>query len=81
MSNGQGKLLTKKIKVHKQNTNQGMFLKNLPWLVNRNLCLKIIFLSQYCVQKQGILSVLGIAGYEWVPARIDRFYKNKIFFS
>jgi len=28
-----------------------MFLKRLPWLVNRNLCLKIIFLSQYCVPK------------------------------
>jgi len=22
-------------------------LKNLPWLVNKNLCLKIIFLLQY----------------------------------
>jgi len=57
MSKGQGKILTKKeIKVHKQNTNQGMFLKSLPWLVNRNLCLKIIclsqiFLLQYCVPK------------------------------
>jgi len=38
---------------------QGMFLKSLPWLVKRNLCLKIIFfiaylfifLSQYCVPK------------------------------
>jgi len=30
---------------------------------------------------QGILSVPGIAGYEWVPARIGHFYKNKIFFS
>jgi len=29
---------------------------------------------------QGILSVPGIAGYEWVPARIGRFYKDKIFF-
>jgi len=29
---------------------------------------------------QGILSVPGIAGYEWVPARIGRFYKYKIFF-
>jgi len=57
MSKGQGKLLTKKlIKVQKQNTNQGIFLKSLPWLVNRNLCLKIInyqniFLLQYCVPK------------------------------
>jgi len=54
MSKGQGKLLPKK-KI-KQNTNQGMFLKSLPWLLSRNLCLKIIFLlfiflSQYCVQK------------------------------
>ncbi len=24
---------------------------------------------------QGILSVLGIAGYEWVPSRIGYFYK------
>ncbi len=30
---------------------------------------------------QGILSVPGIAGYDWVPARIGRFYKDKIFFS
>jgi len=29
MSKGQGKLLTKKIKVLKENTNQGMFLKEL----------------------------------------------------
>jgi hypothetical protein len=29
MSKGQGKLLTKKIKVHKQNTNVGMFFKEL----------------------------------------------------
>jgi len=29
---------------------------------------------------QGILSVLGIAGYKWVPARIGSFYKDKIFF-
>ncbi len=27
------------------------------------------------------LSLPGIAGYEWVPARIGRFYKDKIFFS
>ena len=31
--------------------------------------------------EQGILSVPGIAGYEWVPARIGCFYKYKIFFS
>ncbi len=30
---------------------------------------------------QGILSVPGIAGYVWVPARIGCFYKEKIFFS
>jgi len=30
---------------------------------------------------QGILSEPVIAGYEWVPARIGRFYKDKIFFS
>jgi len=30
---------------------------------------------------QGILSVPGIAGYAWVPARIGHFYKYKIFFS
>ncbi len=24
--------------------------------------------------------VPGIAGYEWVPARIGHFYKDKIFF-
>ncbi len=29
---------------------------------------------------QGILSVLGIAGYEWVPARIGRFGNNKYLF-
>jgi len=29
---------------------------------------------------QGILSIPGIAGYEWVPARIGCFYKGKIFF-
>jgi len=29
---------------------------------------------------QGILSVPGIADYEWAPARIDPFYKDKIFF-
>ncbi len=34
-----------------------------------------------CEAHQGILSVPGIAGYEWVPARIGRFYKYKIFFS
>ncbi len=52
MSKGQGKLLTKKlIKLHKQTTNQGMFIKSLPWLVDRNLCLKILFLSQYCLLK------------------------------
>jgi len=31
-------------------------------------------------RKQGILSVPGIAGYKWVPARIGHFYKDKIFF-
>jgi len=30
---------------------------------------------------QGILSIPGIAGYGWVPARIDHFYNYKIFFS
>ncbi len=29
---------------------------------------------------QGILSVPGIAGYKWVPARIGRFYQQKILF-
>jgi hypothetical protein len=29
MSKGQDKLLTKKIKVHKQNLNKGMFFKEL----------------------------------------------------
>jgi hypothetical protein len=29
---------------------------------------------------QGILSVPGIAGYEWVPARLACFYQNKILF-
>ncbi len=28
-----------------------------------------------------VLSVLGIAGNKWVPARIGRLYKDKIFFS
>jgi len=28
----------------------------------------------------GMLIVPGIAGYEWVPARICRFFQNKIFF-
>ncbi len=42
---------------------------------------KFWFLTTNCKwSKQGILSVLGIAGYEWVPARIGRFYKYKIFF-
>jgi hypothetical protein len=27
---------------------------------------------------QGILGVPGIAGYEWVPATIGRFYQHKI---
>ncbi len=30
--------------------------------------------------KQGILSVPGIAGYKWVPARIGHFCENKFFF-
>ncbi len=30
---------------------------------------------------QGILSIPGIAGYEWVLARIGCFYKYTIFFS
>jgi len=29
---------------------------------------------------QGILSVPGIAGHEWVPARIGHFYKDEIYF-
>ena len=49
----QGKLLTK------INSRYVRVLKGLPWLVKRNLCLKIIkrqhiflsFLSQYCAQK------------------------------
>ncbi len=37
-----------------KNINQGIFLTSLPWLFNRNQCLKnvfLIFLSQYCVSK------------------------------
>jgi hypothetical protein len=44
---------------------------------SRNLESSKIFLDLW----QGILSVPGIAGYKWVPARIGRFYKDKIFFS
>jgi len=54
MPKDQGKLLTKKlIKVHKQNINQGVFLKTLPWLVIENFYCKsfYLFLSQNCVQK------------------------------
>ncbi len=29
---------------------------------------------------QGILSVLGIAGFEWVPARLAHFYQTKYCF-
>jgi hypothetical protein len=29
---------------------------------------------------QGILSVPGIEGYEWVPDRLAHFYLNKILF-
>jgi len=31
------------------------------------------------VRNQGILSIPGIAGYEWVPARIGCFGNKKIF--
>ena len=62
MSKDLGKIFTK-IKSRYINKTQikVCLLKSLPWLVNRNLCLKIIFLShnflshnflsQYCVQK------------------------------
>jgi len=36
--------------------------------------------SNFFYQNQGILSVPGIAGYKWVPAKIGHFYKYKIFF-
>ncbi len=32
------------------------------------------------LMSQGILSIPGIASYEWVPARLARFYQNKILF-
>jgi len=35
-------------------------------------------MSNYPIQ--GILSVPGIAGYEWVPARIGCFINTKYFF-
>jgi len=36
---------------------------------------------QYTTKKlrQGILSVPGIAGYKWVPARIGGFFQYKFF--
>jgi len=52
MSKGQGKLLTKHKSRYVNKTKiKVCFLRSLPWLVNRNLWLKIIFLSQYCVPK------------------------------
>ncbi len=42
---------------------------------------KIVWAHLHVWFLQGILSVPGIAGYKWVPARIGRFYKFEIFFS
>jgi len=70
MSKGQGKLLTKK-GIYKKTQIKVCFSKNLTWLVNRNLCLKIIFfshifLSQYCVPK--CLVWIG----QWFPKSAPR---------
>ncbi len=55
-SKAQGKHLTKNKSWYINKTQiKVCFLKSLPWLVNRNLCLKIIFLSQYSVQKYRVL--------------------------
>jgi len=45
---------------------------------SKRICLRD---QKVCELIQGILSVPGIAGNEWVPARIGHFYNDTIFFS
>jgi len=82
----QGKLLTK------FNPKYVWVFKSLPWLVNRNLYLKIIkylsiFLSQYCVQKylvcispyEDFRFYLCFMLFNWKYQRLTRKNKFKLY--
>jgi len=75
MSKGK-RLMKKSIKVHRKNTNQGIFLKSLLWLVNQNLFLKIIFLSFIAILGAKMSCVNKALRNEAKPLFLPIFVKN-----
>ncbi len=80
MSKGQGKLLTKKlIKVHKQNTNQGMFFKELTLVgeqrpVSQNyLFIAYIFIKLLCAKMSRVKKAYIYLAFYLVIIRNPKF--------